>query len=62
MLETSRELSSTPFDRYFPSWLYKTFLPNDIDFSGYTHINYAFTLVNNGSNPFWSDPGVFNGM
>ncbi|CAO3642703.1 unnamed protein product [Mucor fragilis] len=45
---------------YFPSWLYKTFLPNDIDFSGYTHINYAFTLVNNGSNPFWSDPGVFN--
>ncbi|KAG1084942.1 hypothetical protein G6F42_021587 [Rhizopus arrhizus] len=47
---------------YFPNYLYETFLPSEIDFSAYTHINYAFALVNNGSTLIWDDSGVFNGI
>jgi hypothetical protein len=39
----------------FLNWLYKTFIASDIDFSVYTHIDYAFALVNNGSIPFFFD-------
>ncbi|RUS17542.1 glycoside hydrolase superfamily [Endogone sp. FLAS-F59071] len=42
---------------YFPNWLYAKYPVSNIPFSKYTHINYAFAIVNDASGtPTWSDP------
>ncbi|OZJ05359.1 hypothetical protein BZG36_01532 [Bifiguratus adelaidae] len=47
---------------YFPNWLYGNYLPSQIDFTKYTHINYAFALMTNqgGNLPVWADSGVLD--
>ncbi|KAH8547892.1 glycoside hydrolase superfamily [Umbelopsis sp. PMI_123] len=45
---------------YFPNWLYSRYLPANIDFSKYTHINYAFAVQYQGNTPQWADSGVLD--
>ncbi|KAM3589400.1 hypothetical protein VKS41_000266 [Umbelopsis sp. WA50703] len=45
---------------YFPNWLYSRYLPSQIDFSKYTHINYAFAVQYQGNTPQWADSGVLD--
>ncbi|KAF7728584.1 hypothetical protein EC973_005810 [Apophysomyces ossiformis] len=40
---------------YFPNWLYGNWPSSNIDFTKYTHINYAFAVVARRSTPFWPD-------
>lgn len=41
---------------YYQSWLYKSFPVSKVDFSRYTHINYAFAIMTEGNTPVWTDP------
>ncbi|KAI8146556.1 glycoside hydrolase superfamily [Fennellomyces sp. T-0311] len=41
---------------YFPNWLYARWPASNIDFSTYTHINYAFAVLIKGDTPEWTDP------
>ncbi|RUS26642.1 glycosyl hydrolases family 18-domain-containing protein [Jimgerdemannia flammicorona] len=43
---------------YFPNWLYSNYLPSQIEWSKYTHINYAFAVMYSGTTPSWADSGV----
>ncbi|KAG2174288.1 hypothetical protein INT43_004311 [Umbelopsis isabellina] len=45
---------------YFPNWLYSRYLPSQIDFTKYTHINYAFAVQYQGNTPQWADSGVLD--
>ncbi|ORZ03948.1 glycoside hydrolase [Syncephalastrum racemosum] len=40
---------------YFPNWLYARWPVTNIDFSRYTHINYAFAILPSGDVPQWTD-------
>ncbi|KAI8393756.1 glycoside hydrolase [Radiomyces spectabilis] len=40
---------------YFPNWLYARWPVTNIDFSKYTHINYAFAIMIKGDTPEWTD-------
>ncbi|KAJ8652832.1 hypothetical protein O0I10_011506 [Lichtheimia ornata] len=40
---------------YFPNWLYARYPVSNIDFSSYTHINYAFAVMLHGDTPEWTD-------
>ncbi|KAI8583566.1 hypothetical protein K450DRAFT_165570, partial [Umbelopsis ramanniana AG] len=41
---------------YFPNWLYSDYPVSSIDMTKYTHINYAFAILNTNSTPTWTDP------
>ncbi|KAI9494952.1 glycoside hydrolase superfamily [Zychaea mexicana] len=41
---------------YFPNWLYARWPASNIDFSVYTHIHYAFSILIKGDTPEWTDP------
>ncbi|CEP10418.1 hypothetical protein [Parasitella parasitica] len=58
--KTSNDSSKRVITGYFPNWLYDNFRPSDIDFSGYTHINYAFAGLITDTAPTWDDLSVFN--
>ncbi|KAI9495406.1 glycoside hydrolase superfamily [Zychaea mexicana] len=40
---------------YFPNWLYARYPVTSVDFSKYTHINYAFAIMIKGNTPEWTD-------
>ncbi|GAB5590277.1 hypothetical protein Unana1_05177 [Umbelopsis nana] len=40
---------------YFPNWLYAQYPVSSIDMTKYTHINYAFAILNTNSTPSWTD-------
>ncbi|KAI8645646.1 glycoside hydrolase superfamily, partial [Parasitella parasitica] len=58
--KTSKGTSKKVLTGYFPNWLYESYRPSDIDFSAYTHINYAFANLVNTTLSTWGDPSVFN--
>ncbi|KAL1917787.1 uncharacterized protein VTP21DRAFT_3621 [Calcarisporiella thermophila] len=40
---------------YFPNWLYAKFPVEQIPYSKYTHLNYAFAILNKGNEPHFTD-------
>ncbi|CDH54683.1 glycoside hydrolase family 18 protein [Lichtheimia corymbifera JMRC:FSU:9682] len=53
---SSSKSSGKTLTGYFPNWLYARWPVSNIDFSKYTHINYAFAIMIKGSTPEWTDP------
>ncbi|ORZ11138.1 glycosyl hydrolases family 18-domain-containing protein [Absidia repens] len=49
-------LASQSLVGYFPNWLYAKYPVSKIDFSKYTHINYAFAILIKGATPEYTDP------
>ncbi|ORX56719.1 glycoside hydrolase [Hesseltinella vesiculosa] len=55
-LTASTVLAQKSLVGYFPNWLYAKWPASNIDFSKYTHINYAFSILISGATPTYSDP------
>ncbi|CAO3620433.1 unnamed protein product [Cunninghamella blakesleeana] len=55
LLGASSVLASKSLVGYFPNWLYAKYPVSNIDFSKYTHINYAFAILIKGATPEYTD-------
>ncbi|CAO3641566.1 unnamed protein product [Cunninghamella echinulata] len=55
-LTTASVLADKALIGYFPNWLYARYPVSTIDFSKYTHINYAFAIMIKGATPEYTDP------
>ncbi|CAO3641570.1 unnamed protein product [Cunninghamella echinulata] len=55
LLSASSVLASKSLVGYFPNWLYAKYPVSNIDFSKYTHINYAFAILIKGATPEYTD-------
>ncbi|KAL0093210.1 glycoside hydrolase family 18 protein [Phycomyces blakesleeanus] len=55
-ITASCAMASNVLVGYFPNWLYARFPVSSIDFSKYTHINYAFAIMIKDATPEWTDP------
>ncbi|KAI9305414.1 glycoside hydrolase superfamily, partial [Cunninghamella echinulata] len=55
-LTTTSVLADKALIGYFPNWLYARYPVTSIDFSKYTHINYAFAIMIKGAKPEYTDP------
>ncbi|KAI9314086.1 glycoside hydrolase superfamily [Dichotomocladium elegans] len=56
LLSFTPALAASAITGYFPNWLYARYPVSSIDFTKYTHINYAFAILIKGATPEWTDP------
>ncbi|KAI8080054.1 glycosyl hydrolases family 18-domain-containing protein [Halteromyces radiatus] len=56
LFSASSALAAQSLVGYFPNWLYAKYPVSQIDFSKYTHINYAFAILISGATPTYTDP------
>ncbi|ORZ13603.1 glycosyl hydrolases family 18-domain-containing protein [Absidia repens] len=56
LLSATSALAAQSLVGYFPNWLYAKYPVSSIDFSKYTHINYAFAILIKGATPEYTDP------